>query len=529
MLTFAISLAFIGLSISVPYSPVTNGVASSQPSRVERDITISVSPNQTLQDCLGAANVPVRFASSNDFNELSQPFNLRLAYIPAVIVLPNTTQHVSDAVKCAGDASVRVQAKSGGHSYASFSSGGQNGSMVIDLENFQQIAVNSTNIAAVGGGVRLGNLAEGIYNQAKRALPHGTCPGVGIGGHATHGGFGYSSRAWGLTLDTIVGMDTVLANGTSLYVSKDTSPDLWYAMRGDAADFGIVTTFYLQTQPAPDQVVNWQYNFGDMFSNAKSSAAIVQHIQSVALNSTLVDRKLGLGMYLDGTTFYVSGTYFGSLSSFNETLAPALLAGLPTPSWTNIHSLSWLDSLVALANNAPLQQPLTGYSAHDDFFAKSVVTPASNPLTAEALTNYFSFINANGVNNATTGSWFSIINLYGGPDSQIDAVPASSAAYSDRSALWVAQHYGHTGSNNQGAPYPEASIDFVDGLNTALTEVMAKQGVVFGAYQNYVDPSLSAQQAHDLYYGRETYARLLGIKEQVDPGRVFWNPQSVGN
>ena len=536
MRKFTLCLAFIGLSISVPFDPhkpVTEDVTSGQYPKVKKDITLSfpggsASPTpQTLQDCLGASNVPVRFASSNDFNALSQPYNLRLTYTPAVIVLPNITQHVSDAVKCAGKANVKVQAKSGGHSYASFSSGGQNGSMVIDLESFQSIVVNATNIAAVGAGVRLGNLAEGIYNQSKRALPHGTCPGVGIGGHATHGGFGYSSRAWGLTLDTIVGMDTVLANGTSIYVSKDTYPDLWYAMRGDAADFGIVTTFYLQTQPAPDKVVNWQYNFGDMFSNASSTAAIFQHIQSFALNRTLVDRKLGLGMYLDGTTFYVSGTYFGTLDDFNNKLSPALLAGLPKPSWTNVHALSWLDSLVALANNAPLPQPLTGYSAHDDFFAKSVVTPASNPLTPEQMTAYFTYINANGVNNATTGSWFSIINLYGGPDSQINAVPSSSAAYSDRSAMWVVQHYGYTGNRN--APYPQASIEFVDGLNDALTGVMEKQGVVFGAYQNYVDPSLSAQQAHDLYYGKETYARLLGIKGQVDPGKVLWNPQSVGN
>ena len=46
----------------------------------------------------------------------------------------------------------------------------------------------STNVAKVGGGVRLGNLAQGVYDQGKRAISHGTCPGVGIGGHFTHGG-----------------------------------------------------------------------------------------------------------------------------------------------------------------------------------------------------------------------------------------------------------------------------------------------------------------------------------------------------
>ncbi|KAL9098509.1 MAG: hypothetical protein Q9163_005842 [Psora crenata] len=482
----------------------------------------------TLQDCLSAGNVPVRFASSDDFSTLAQPFNLRLAYTPAVIVLPTTTEHVSTAVLCAGTNNVKVQAKSGGHSYASFSTGGQDGSMIIDLESFQDVHVDATGVAAVGAGVRLGNLALGIYNQAKRALPHGTCPGVGIGGHATHGGFGYSSRAWGLTLDTIVGMDTVLPNGTSVHVSENEHPDLWYALRGDAADFAIVTTFYLQTQPAPDQVVNWQYSLGGMFSDAMASSEVFQHVQNFALNSSVIDRNLGMGIYLDGTGFSISGTYFGDLDTFTGTLAPELLRGLPSPAASSVRSLSWLDSLVALANNQPLQQPTTGYDQHDDFFAKSVVSPASHPLTAAAMTNYFHYIIQNGVNNSAAGPWFSIINLYGGPDSQINAVPDASSAYSDRSALWVVQHYGSTVQTT--APFPTTSIDFIDGLNDALTEVMSRDdGVVFGAYQNYVDPSLTPAQAHDLYYGAETYARLLALKDQVDPGRVFWNPQSVGN
>ncbi|KAL9129439.1 MAG: hypothetical protein Q9217_002113 [Psora testacea] len=522
-------LACAATVLSVPHGQ-RDGVIDSPSSHhvsPHEDMASNKRAPPTLADCLSAGNVPVRFASSNDFSTLAQPYNLRLAYRPAVIVLPTTTEHVSNAVVCAGKNNVKLQAKSGGHSYASFSSGGQDGSMIIDLESFQHVSVDVTGVATVGTGVRLGNIALGIYNEAKRALPHGTCPGVGIGGHATHGGFGYSSRAWGLTLDTIVAMDTVLANGTLVHVSENEYPDLWYALRGDASDFGIVTTFYLQTQPAPDAVVNWQYSLPDMFHDALASAVVFQHIQEFALNASLVDRKLGLGVYLDGNTFSVSGTYFGDLDTFNSKLAPELLRGLPTPSSTKVQSLSWLDSLVALANNQPLQQPTTGYNAHDNFFAKSVVTPSSNPLTADALNNYFQYIIQNGVNNASNGPWFSIVNLYGGPDSQINAVPSSSAAYSDRSALWVVQHYGYTGSTN--TPFPVASIDFIDGLNEALTELMIREGVAFGAYQNYVDPSLSAQQAHELYYGRETYERLLAIKNAVDSQRVFWNPQSVGN
>lgn len=100
--------------------------------------------------------------------------------------------------------------------------------MVIDLQQFQNITVDKEGIAMVGGGVRLGNLALGLYNQSQRAVPHGTCPGVGIGGHMTHGGYGYDSRAWGLALDSIIGLDVVLANGSFVHASSTQYADIYW-------------------------------------------------------------------------------------------------------------------------------------------------------------------------------------------------------------------------------------------------------------------------------------------------------------
>ena len=486
--------------------------------------THSATPTSTaFADCLGSKKVPVDFISSAGFSQLAQPYNLRLPYAPAAIVLPTTNQHVSDAVVCAAKSNLKVQAKSGGHSYASFSSGGQDGSVIIDLQSFQNISVDAKGLATVGGGVRLGNLATGIYNLAKRALPHGTCPGVGIGGHATHGGYGYSSRTWGLALDSIVGLDVVLANGSFIHATSTAYTDIYYALRGAADSFGIVTTFYLQTQPAPTSVTNWSFSLPNIFSSATTATNALLHIQDFATNASVIDAQLGFGIYMDGTTFSISGTYFGSQSHFTSVIQPELLRTLPTPASSTVTSNTWLASLTKLAGNEPLTQPTTGYSAHDDFFAKSLVVPESSPLTSAGLTAYFNYIITHGISNAPS-PWFSIINLYGGPSSAINAIPSSSAAYADRGALWVIQHYGYTG--NTGAPFPTGIVPFVDGLNSALTG--AQPQTVFGGYANYVDPSLSAAQAHKAYFGDAVYARLVGIKKVVDPAGVFWNPQAVG-
>ncbi|KAI4216102.1 MAG: hypothetical protein LQ351_001600 [Letrouitia transgressa] len=468
-------------------------------------------------------NVPIRLISSSDFSQLAKPFNLRLPYTPAVIVLPLTVQHVSDSVICAGKNKVKVQARSGGHSYASFGLGGQSGSMVIDLQNFQSITLDSNKVAKVGGGVRLGNLALGIYNQSQRALPHGTCPGVGLGGHATHGGFGYSSRTWGLTLDTIVGLDVVLANGSYIHATSTAYPDIYYALRGAAESFGIVTTFYLQTVQAPASVVQYSFGLPNLFKSAATTTAAFQHIQSFAQNASVVDRKLGLGLYLDGSSFLIRGTYFGSIADFNNKIKPELLRTLPTPSATSVQSVSWIESLTILADPQPLQQPKTGYDQHDTFYAKSLVVPSKSPLTTQGLNSYFGYMITNGTK--TANPWFSIINLYGGPDSLINVPSPSSSAYSDRFALWVIQHYGNVGT--AGSPFPPNIIPFVQGLSDSLTK--ASPGTEFLGYSNYVDPQLSAAEAHAQYYGQTTYAKLLSIKNQVDPGKVFWNPQAIGN
>jgi hypothetical protein len=468
-----------------------------------------------LTDCLTSKQVPVKLASSADWTTYEATYNTRLQYVPAAIVLPTTSQQVSDAVTCAAQAGVKVQAKSGGHSYASFSTGGVDGALVVDLEGFQGVTVDSNGVATVGAGIRLGNLATAIYNQGARALPHGTCPGVGIGGHFTHGGFGFSSRAWGLSLDTIVGLDVVLANGSAVHATSTAYPQIFWAMRGAADSFGIVTTFYLQTQPAPTSLIFYSYTWNGLFSDVSAVTNAFSHIQDVVQNSSVVDRNLGLGISTNGEVFTVEGTYQGPADTFNNVIAPALLSGLPAPGTSSVQTDTWIAALTTLGGASTLTEPTTGYSAHDNFYAKSLTAPA--PLTADALTSYFTYMTT----SAPT-TWFAGIDLYGGPDSQINVKDTSFAAYSERSALWVMQHYAYS---PVGSTFPSSGLDFVNGMNGALTGKMPS--VDFGAYINYVDPALSADQAHALYYGSTLYGKLATLKAQVDPQDVFANPQSI--
>jgi FAD/FMN-containing dehydrogenase len=98
--------------------------------------------NQSLQACLASKNVPTSLNFSSDWTSLTDPYNLRLKYTPTAVTLPTTPQHVSDSVICAVAAGVKVQARSGGHSYGSFSLGGKNGSLVVDLQRFNTVSLD---------------------------------------------------------------------------------------------------------------------------------------------------------------------------------------------------------------------------------------------------------------------------------------------------------------------------------------------------------------------------------------------------
>jgi hypothetical protein len=450
--------------------------------------------------------------SDGEYDALVRPYNLAISFKPSVVVLPQTQQNIQDAVVCAGQSGLKVQAKSGGHSYASFSSGGKDGSMMISLQAFQKVELNAnTGIAKVGGGVRLGNLADGIYTQGQKGLSHGTCPGVGIGGHFTHGGYGHTSRHWGLAMDQIVSADVVLADGSLVTASATQNSEIFWAIRGAADSFGIVTNFYLQTQAAPSSITYFAFAFPAVWNTKATFTNSFLHIQDFATNASVIDNRISFGIYMDNYGSYsLSGAFFGSVDEFNSKIKPELLRTLPAPTDPTVKAYSWVDYLVLVSGKTTIKVPLTNYDDHEDFFAKSITVPESTGLTASALNAFYDKV------RGTSTEFFTIVNLYGGPGSAINARDTDFAAYSDRDSLWVFQNYGYTASTK----------DFVNGINSAV--INAQPQTTFGAYLNYVDPSYDAATAHRLYYGDALYTRLAALKKKVDPKSVFWNPQAIG-
>ena len=132
---------------------------------------------ESIQACLTAANVPQNLPGTADFAQAIKPYNLRLPFTPVAVAVPYTVQQVQDAVSCGASQNITINPKSGGHSYASHGLGGEDGHLMIDMKLFNMVSLdNKTNVASIGPGARLGNVAVALFDQG-RALSHGTCPG----------------------------------------------------------------------------------------------------------------------------------------------------------------------------------------------------------------------------------------------------------------------------------------------------------------------------------------------------------------
>lgn len=135
-------------------------------------------------------------------------------------------------------------------------------------------------------------------------------------------------------------------------------------------------------------------------------------------------------------------TYIGSQSTFEDSVVAPLLTNFPATSTSRVTSQSWKDTLQLLAGNQNLDTSKQS-DYQDTFYAKSIMTPESAPMTSTALTSFSNYLATNGFDAVNNGQarWFVQVELYGGQNSQINAVPASATAFVHRSSLFTIQFY----------------------------------------------------------------------------------------
>ncbi|KAJ7230656.1 hypothetical protein GGX14DRAFT_343518 [Mycena pura] len=472
-----------------------------------------------LHNTLTAHGVSAVYPTDSNYSTVTQAYNRRFTVSPMAVAFPTNVQQVAAAVMAGTAQNMPVVARSGGHSYIANGLGGTNSALVVDLSKMKAITVRaSNNTALIETGNRLGDVALAL-NAKGRAIPHGTCSYVGIGGHSGYGGFGFTSRAWGLTLDTIKSATVVLANGTIASASSTVNPDLFWAIRGASPSFGIVTSIEVQTFAAPTSAIVFQYGWDSLDVTTASNA--ISSLQTFAASNIPAEFGAELvfsaGPSSSHVTVGLTGAFYGPASNFNTTIAPYLKT-LPKPSWSTITPGSYINSVSVLASPDSLNTSIKADST-DTFYTKSLMTPEGSPMSAAAIKAFVTYMAVQGFSSNT--AWFVEVELYGGSNSAISAVPLDSTAFAKRDTLFTIQMYAS--SDNSKPPYPAAGFTFLDGMASSITS-NSPSNWSYGAYLNYADDRLA--NASTLYYGSH-YPRLKSIKAAVDPLDTFRFPIGV--
>jgi FAD/FMN-containing dehydrogenase len=190
----------------------------------------------SLATCLRDANIRFDTASDAHYNLSRAIWQLddRFQYAPMAIVAPADVFQVSTAVRCAALHGHKVVARSGGHSPIGSCLGGRDSTVVIDLEpgfaGNVALLPSAPSIVAIPAGKRLGPTYLELYNKYGRTFAGGLCPSIGIGGHLATGGYAHLHRSHGLAMDGIVAYEAVHANGSIVYVTRETHPDLFWGL-----------------------------------------------------------------------------------------------------------------------------------------------------------------------------------------------------------------------------------------------------------------------------------------------------------
>jgi FAD binding domain/Luciferase-like monooxygenase/Berberine and berberine like len=162
---------------------------------------------------------------------------------PGLVLRPRNPAEVADALAFARrHMHLPLGIRSGGHGISGRST--NKGGLVIDVGRLNRIEVVDADrrLVRIGPGATWKQVAAALDAHGW-ALGSGDYGGVGVGGLATAGGIGYLSRRHGLTIDHIRAVEVVLADGRLVRASAEENPELFWAVRGAGANFGVVVSF----------------------------------------------------------------------------------------------------------------------------------------------------------------------------------------------------------------------------------------------------------------------------------------------
>ena len=411
---------------------------------------------------------------------------------PALIARCAGVDDVIAAIRFARDQELVVAVRGGGHSVAGFST--CDGGMVIDLSRMRGLTVDAERqIARSEGGAHLSQL-DREAQKFGLVCPVGVVGHTGVAGLTLGGGMGRLQRKYGYTIDNLLTVDLVTAEGQQLRVSKDENPDLFWGLRGAGANFGVATAFEFQLHPQDATVTQGWVALP--VERSREVAGLVRQFVATIPDELFVNISIGLGSsppfppeLSRKPVVVVGGTFSGSPEDAERVLKP-LRSGLD---WS-------ADTFTPRPYLAVQSMNDEGSAWGHRFYMKGAfVSDLTDDVIAAA--------SAHAADGPPGGDHSLSFWAQGGA---ISRVPDRASAFAGRTAGWWLS--------------AEAMWDDPAQDQASIAWARRAMGTLkpFTAVGQYVNDAVDADVASvRAIYGDEKYDRLVGLKRKYDPDNVF--------
>lgn len=430
-----------------------------------------------------------------EFSVVARPWNLRYQdRVPMAIARCASEADVAACINWAQTYGVPLVARSGGHSYAGYST---TTGLMIDVSPMKDALYDpATGQVQMAAGARNSTVYASL-RPLSRALTHGRCLGVGVAGLVLGGGIGFNMRRYGLTCDQLLETRVVTADGQALVCNENTNADLFFAARGGGGgNFGIHTSFTFQTFPVA-RVTAFSITWGGSVDALFARAMELLYDAPRELGAKIAVRVNRVGGQ-NVLSLNLLGQWFGDAAGLRQLLGP--LYALSAPTTDDVRELSYWEAADFLSDSG---EP--DFSHERSRYIFSQVSADGLAFILDRLRNW--------PGTGKTGQWKAF--LMGGA---VADVAPEATAYVHRQALMLSSvelEWLATDPAEEVARNEVWLADFHDRWQTYSSGQ---------SYQNFIDDSQSNYL--QAYYG-ENLARLIEVKQRHDPRNVFHYPQSI--
>jgi FAD/FMN-containing dehydrogenase len=402
---------------------------------------------------------------------------------PALIVRPTSTDDVVTAVRFGREQELDIAVKSGGHSIPGHST--CDGGIVIDLSGMRGAQVDpERRTAQVGGGALLAELDEAAQGFGL-VCPVGVVSHTGVAGLTLGGGMGRLQRKFGLTIDNLLSVSLVTADGRVVRASEDENPELFWGLRGAGANFGIATSFEFRLHPLEGPIT-----YGSAAFRPEQTPDVAAAFRDLSENGP---DELWVSLGIGASGAQVSALHCGPVEEAKRDLAVLRALG---PATDSIAATEYLSA--QHANDEPMAW---GHR----FYMKSAFLPALPDAVVELCLEQ--------VARAPDGSDCAVSIWAWGR--AIAAVSEEETAFTGRAAgYWFSAE----------AVWEDPALD--EGCRAWGKAILADVKP-FAMEGRYVNDVAEAQEDLRSVYGDAKYERLVALKRAWDPDNLFRLNQNV--